>query len=132
MIFESTSLQYIITGVIAAIIGGIFGASGLLFFPLKRFMEGKLQKAEKDAFERIQYQKDMFTIRAEEKSSMSRYLFWLKEIVIYLINESPSADDVKVYWREHLNECADDLSSIQKRRKELEREHLARYHIDNL
>jgi ATP/ADP translocase len=127
---ESALIQYIITGIIGAIIGSIFGASGLLFFPLKRFMEKRLEKAEKDANERIESQKKMFLITSEERSATSRYLFWLKEALVIILDNCVCSTDKGDYWKQHIEEAAEELIAVEKKRKEFEREQLADINVD--
>lgn len=126
----SALAEYISVGIISAVIGGIFGASGLLFFPLRRYMEQKLEKAENDAIDRAKYQKEMFTIGAEEKAVISRYVFWLKETIFFILNDCHEHLDGTDYWKDHLSECANELNDVQKKRKGLEREQLAEINFD--
>lgn len=118
------------SGVIGAIIGAIFGASGLLFFPLKKFMEQKLEKAEQDATDRVRFQKQMFAFASEEQSSISKYLFWMTELMIYFLDNKPCTDGQVDYWKRHLQDCSEDLKTVQAKRKEAEREQLAEIQVD--
>lgn len=121
----------IIVGIIGAIIGSIFGASGLLFFPLKKYMENKFEKAEKEALDRVEYQKKISVLRSEELASTDRYLFWIKELLHYLLSRNHCQLDNTEYWKKHLSECADELKSIQAKRKALEREQLVEIDFDS-
>lgn len=120
-----------IVGIIGAIIGSIFGASGLLFFPLKKYMENKFEKAEKEALDRVEYQKKISVLRSEELASTDRYLFWIKELLHYLLSRNHCQLDNTEYWKKHLSECADELKSIQAKRKALEREQLVEIDFDS-
>lgn len=120
-----------IVGIIGAIIGSIFGASGLLFFPLKKYMENKFEKAEKEALDRVEYQKKISVLRSEELASTDRYLFWIKELLHYLLSRNHCQLDNTEYWKKHLSECADELKNIQAKRKALEREQLVEIDFDS-
>ena len=126
----STIVDGMSSGVLGAIIGAIFGASGLLFFPLKRYMEQKLKKAEQDATDRVNFQKQMFAFASEEQSSISKYLFWRTELMIYVLDNRPCPDGQTEYWKKHLQDCAEDLKIIQAKRKDAEREQIAEFQVD--
>ena len=130
MITISALTENITMGIIGAIVGAIFGASGLLFFPLRKYMEQKFQKAEKEATERYEYQKQIAMLRSEEHASISRYLFWIKEMLVYVLNNKECPNGTTDYWKEHLTECAEDLKAVQLKRKELEREQLAEINFE--
>lgn len=130
MTILSALTENITMGIIGAVIGAIFGASGLLFFPLRHYMEQKFQKAEKEANERLDYQKQIAVLKSEEHSSISRYLFWIKEMLVYFLNNKECPDNTSEYWKEHLTECAEELKAIQIKRKEIEREQLVEINFE--
>lgn len=126
--------EYLLTGIIGAIVGAIFGASGLLFFPLKRYMEKKLQKAENDAMERIKYQKEEFALSSQERDMLTEYVLWLRETLDFLLTSGilSANNEMISYWKKHLNECDEKLRQIQNKRKDMEREQIAESYIENI
>lgn len=131
MELDATLMQYIVTGIIGAVIGSIFGASGLLFFPLRKYIENKFAVAEKQATDREMYQKEIYKITAEEKSISNRYLFWLKEATNAILSDCTNTcnKDNRNYFKSHLEEVAIELVGIEAKRKDLERNQLADFNI---
>lgn len=123
---DSAIWSSVIPAVVGAIVGAIFGATGLLFFPLKRYMEKKLEKAEREAQERNKYQKEMYMVTGEERSATNQYLFWLKEAVVNVLENQGKSG----YFTQHLNETAEKLLEKETKRKDIERQKLADYDME--
>lgn len=128
---DSVLLSSILPAIVGAIVGAIFGASGLLFFPLKRYMEKKLEKAENEASERNKYQRELYMVSGEERSATNKYLFWTKEAVVQVLKECACGKDRGDYFVSHLNEAAEELGAKETKRKEIERQQLADFNMEN-
>lgn len=128
---EPSVFQYISTAIIGAVIGAIFGGSGLLFFPLRKYMEKKFKKAEDEAQERNKYQKELYIISGEERSATNKYLFWLKETTISILDECACGKDRGIYFSTHINEASKELLEKESKRKEIEKQQLADYNLES-
>lgn len=107
----------VVSGIIGAIVGGS-GITGMLFFFIRRYIEGKL--GERDAEERKKIQQKMKRMIVDDKLQHceGRLFFWLHKAIV---TGTHNGD---------LERAFDDYQEAEKERKALDREIIAENEIE--